>query len=182
MWNTILAEANQASPDRCFQRAQWYGPTSRGGHPCFNSLCAFDDPSDRRPSEDDRAPATEILIANPRLEFSLTHGQTSHLRISNRKYIAIFTLSPVTPPGLSTGQTHGRLPLCRNARLVWPLRRLIYGSAIRNHDKPSRICNLQNSNRQHKRVLEIVDHGLLCAGDRTPALAIPTCFSASKRA
>jgi hypothetical protein len=37
---------------------------------------------------------TEILIANLELEFELNHRKESLLKISNRKYFAIFSLAP----------------------------------------------------------------------------------------
>src|SRR5277367_3076953 len=40
--------------------------------------------------KDLRARNTDFLIANPRLEFRVTHTKRSPLKISNREYIAVF--------------------------------------------------------------------------------------------
>ena len=63
----------------------------------------------RRNAADEGPLTTEILIANPELEFRLTHRKLSPLKISNRKKIAIFypvfrrsataVLSPPFPSG-----------------------------------------------------------------------------------
>jgi len=59
--------------------------------------------------------ATEILIANPELEFRSTHRKISPLRISNRKYLAIFHLISRprrrTSPNFQNGNPFGSAPL-----------------------------------------------------------------------
>jgi len=75
--------------------------------------------------------ATEILIANLELEFRPTHRKISSLRISNRKYLAIFHLTSQsrcpTSPNFQSGNPFGSAPLVypelRRAQLYPELRR-----------------------------------------------------------
>jgi hypothetical protein len=76
----------------------------RGTHSCSpratRSLCAFAAPSVRGRSNTVPSPDGEFLIANPELEFESNHRKQSLLRISNRKYFAIFSLGlPRVSPG-----------------------------------------------------------------------------------
>ena len=80
--------------------------------------------------------ATEILIANLELEFRPTHRKISPLRISNRKYFAIFHLTSQPPRRRRRAQSHPRKPFFTNHQSrVTSHEFLIYGSAIRNRRK-----------------------------------------------
>jgi hypothetical protein len=63
----------------------------------------------RRNTADEGPPTTEILIANPELEFRLTHRKLSQLKIPNRKKSAIFypvfrrSAKTVLPPSFPSG-------------------------------------------------------------------------------
>jgi hypothetical protein len=66
---------------------------------------------------------TEFLIANPELEFRLSPSKHTHLRISNREYIAVFQSAffrPVRPA-----------PLVSSSIVSLAAYFLIYGAAIR---------------------------------------------------
>jgi hypothetical protein len=69
----------------------------RGTHSCSpratRNLCAFAAPSVQGRSNTVPSPDGEFLIANPELEFELNRRKQSLLRISNRKYFAIFSLA-----------------------------------------------------------------------------------------
>jgi hypothetical protein len=60
-------------------------------HSC---LCAFAAPNIQAMSNTVPSCNAEFLIANLELEFELNHRKQSPLRISNRKYFAIFPLNP----------------------------------------------------------------------------------------
>ena len=60
------------------------------------SLCAFAAPSIQSSSNTVPPRNTEFLIANLKLEFKLNHRKQSPLKISNRKYFAIFPFA--SPP------------------------------------------------------------------------------------
>jgi hypothetical protein len=76
----------------------------RGTHSCSpsttRSLCASAAPSVQRRSNTVPPRNAKFLIANLELEFNLNHRKQSLLRISNRKYFAIFSLAlPRVSPG-----------------------------------------------------------------------------------
>jgi hypothetical protein len=80
------------------------GMAQRGTRSCSRSatrsLCAFAAPSVQSRSNTVPPRTAEFLIANLELEFKLNHRKQSLLRISNRKYFAIFSLaSPRVSPG-----------------------------------------------------------------------------------
>jgi hypothetical protein len=104
-----------------------------------------------------RPKTVKFLIANLELEFRPTHRKISPLRISNRKYLAIFHLTSqarrrATSPNIQGGNLLGYLPLAqlRTSNPLTPHRAsslslslatrhslpatafLIYGAAIRN--------------------------------------------------
>src|SRR4029077_1099491 len=56
--------------------------------------CAFDGSSIQGRSPANQSRDAEFLIANLELEFELSHRQQSPLKISNRKYFAVFSLNP----------------------------------------------------------------------------------------
>src|ERR1700749_3446904 len=60
-------------------------------HSC---LCSFAAPRIQRMSDTVQSRDAEFLIANLELEFELSHRKQSALKISNRKYLAIFSLNP----------------------------------------------------------------------------------------
>jgi hypothetical protein len=66
------------------EMVQWHG------HSC---LCAFAAPMIQGMSTTVALPDTEILIANPELEFELTCRKQSPLEIPNRECFAIFSLT-----------------------------------------------------------------------------------------
>jgi hypothetical protein len=76
-----------------------------------------------------RVSSLQILIANARLEFSVTHRENSPVKISNRERIAIFHSRSATAPldFLSPLITH-------HLSLITGF--LIYGGAIRNPCNP----------------------------------------------
>ena len=89
-------------------------------------------PHPRKPSSlKPQASSLQILIANLELEFRLTHRKISPLKISNRKYFAIFHLTsqsrrPVSPNfqnGNSFGSAPNVYPELRRAQLYPELRR-----------------------------------------------------------
>ena len=111
----------------------------------------------------------EILIANLELEFQLTHGKHSPLRIPNRKYLRVLrsprrigfpTVSlPLTYPESRIAQTDPRKPFSVASRS--PLTRpqedhrrrtvtafLIYGTAIKTPRNPLNTQLLTFSNRR----------------------------------
>ena len=80
------------------------GMAQRGTHSCTpsatRSLCALAAPSVQGVSNSVPPRTAEFLIANLELEFNLNHTKQSLLRISNRKYFAIFSLAlPRVSPG-----------------------------------------------------------------------------------
>jgi hypothetical protein len=68
--------------------------------PCALAAASIQGRSNTVPSRD-----TEFLIANLELEFELNHRKQSSLRISNRKYFAIFSLNPPPFPGSTPTQS-----------------------------------------------------------------------------
>jgi len=64
-----------------------------------------------------QASSLQNLIANLELEFRLTHRKISPLRISNRKYFAIFHLTSqsrrLTSPNFQNGNPFGAIPLAQ---------------------------------------------------------------------
>jgi len=89
----------------------------------------------------------EILIANLELEFELSHRKESLLKISNRKYFAIFSFAP--SGGLCVGSN--TLPGTTTRSSTF----LIYGSAIRIAHKYQQTRHLQISNRQRNRTFSV---------------------------
>jgi hypothetical protein len=115
-----------------------------------------------------QASSLQNLIANLELEFELSHRKESPLKISNRKYFAIFSLAPSaclcvgsnTLPGATT----------RSSTF------LIYGSAIRIAHKYQQTRHLQISNRQRNRTFSVCQTACFsrCTShsrDMIPALA-----------
>jgi hypothetical protein len=76
--------------------------------------------------------ATEILIANPRLKFSLNHRKHSHLQISNRERMHVFHSLATSHQPLATAV-------------------LIGNSAIRNPNNTPLYSKMQISNRRRNR-------------------------------
>jgi hypothetical protein len=74
-----------------------------------------------------------FLIANPRLEFPLSHRKQTHLRISNRERMTIFHLAP------SSLVTHH--PPLTTARLIETL------AISKIESTPTKHATKQNSNR-----------------------------------
>jgi hypothetical protein len=78
-------------------------------HPRKPFLATRHSLAQRRNTADEGPLVTEILIANPELEFRLTHRKLSQLKISNRKKIAIFhpifrrSTKTVLPPSFPKG-------------------------------------------------------------------------------
>ena len=63
-------------------------------------------------------PISKILIANPRLEFPLTHTKQTPLTFSNREYIAVFQILPSRRQSTNCSKPLHRVtpgPLTRNA-------------------------------------------------------------------
>jgi hypothetical protein len=80
------------------------GMAQRGKHSCTPSAtrspCALAAPSVQGRSDTAPPRTAEFLIANLELEFHLNHRKQSLLRISNRKYFAIFSRAlPRVSPG-----------------------------------------------------------------------------------
>ena len=151
MTNTTLSGATHAGPERCLW-AQWYRPVGRSEPSCLGTrtktLYAPDEPGIGSLEDIGTSLPNGNLIANLELKLGITHKQISDLEISNRKYIAIFCLTCRFHLWLAPQAPLTRLLPRPAARLVSPSMRLIYGGAIKNQAKPSRIFNLQNSNRR----------------------------------
>jgi hypothetical protein len=113
-------------------------------HSC---LCAFAAPRIPGMSNTVASQATEILIANLELEFELSHRKESPLKISNRKYFAIFSFAPSA--GLCVGSN--TLPGTTTHSSTF----LIYGSAIRIAHRCQQTRHLQISNRQRNRTFSV---------------------------
>ena len=81
-------------PPQRLNGLQWHRPARRGGHSCLprgtKGLCASAAPGIPRLPHTAASLSLKILIANLELEFGLTHTKLSPLRISNRKYFAVF--------------------------------------------------------------------------------------------
>jgi hypothetical protein len=148
MTNTILSEASLARPECCLQRAQWYWPAGRSEPSCPGGRTKSLYAPDESLEEIGTSLPDGNLIANLELKLRITRKQISDLEISNRKYIAIFYLTCRFHFWLSPQAPLTRLLPRPAARLVSPSMPLIYGGAIKNQAKPSRIFNLQNSNRR----------------------------------
>jgi hypothetical protein len=73
------------------------GMAQRGAHSCTpsatRSLCSLAAPSVQGRSSTVSPRTAKFLIANLELEFNLNHTKQSLLRISNRKYFAIFSIA-----------------------------------------------------------------------------------------
>jgi hypothetical protein len=95
------------------------------------------------------SPASSLqnLIANLELEFELSHRKESPLKISNRKYFAIFSFAPSA--GLCVGLNTLSGTTTRSSTF------LIYGSAIRIAHKCPQTRHLQISNRQRNRAFSV---------------------------
>jgi hypothetical protein len=113
-------------------------------HSC---LCAFAAPRIPGMSNAVASVPTEILIANLELEFELSHRKESLLKISNRKYFAVFSLA--RSAGSCVGSN--RLPGTTTRSSTF----LIYGSAIRIAHKYQQTRHLQISNRQPNRTFSV---------------------------
>ena len=68
------------------------------------SLYAFAAPSFQGRWNTSPSPDAEFLIANLELEFELNHRKQRLLKISNRKYFAIFSLNPPLPSPCTLSQ------------------------------------------------------------------------------
>src|ERR1700746_388901 len=87
----------------------------------------------------DSAPSrVYFLIANARLEFSLSHSKDGLLKISNRERIAISHLAPQSRLGICLATHH----------LARVTRSLIYCGAIRIPRKPLKTSDIKMSNRR----------------------------------
>src|ERR1700746_2629908 len=90
-------------------------------HSC---LCSFAVPRIQRMSDTVQSRDAEFLIANLELEFELSHRKQSALKISNRKYFAIFSLNPsssststVTQPSNPNSNIH-TIRILANSRTI----------------------------------------------------------------
>jgi hypothetical protein len=143
MTQTTLSAATSASPEprRAALREWGFAPFARNLETCRDAgsvartllpmCCCY--------AECEEPPYTaaslkpQILIANPELEFELTHRKISPLRISNGKYSGVLRLLR-------------RISIFRPGAISREF--LIYGSAIKSRRKPFENSNLQISNRR----------------------------------
>ena len=101
------SQATPASPEKCASNSSFESPAS----------------------------SLQNLIANPELEFRSTHRKLSPLRISNRKYLAIFhpnsqARSRATSPNFQNGNSFCSTPI-------------VYPELRRAHLHPPKLSNLQ---------------------------------------
>jgi hypothetical protein len=121
------------------------GMAQRGTHSCTHSatrsLCALAAPSVQGRSDTVPPRTAEFLIANLELEFKLNHRKQSLLRISNRKYFAIFSLaSPPVSPGTEAqpGNPNSNI---RAIRILTNSRNITtYAFSNRNKIRLSAVC------------------------------------------
>src|SRR4029077_8334284 len=85
----------------------------REAHSCVlpdtTGLCAFAAPSIQGRSTAIQSRRAEFLIANLELEFELSHRKQSPLKISNRKYFAIFSLNPPHFPAFASSRPNSNI-------------------------------------------------------------------------
>src|ERR1700746_1755017 len=100
-------------------------------HSC---LCSFAAPRIQRMSDTVQSRDAEFLIANLELEFKLSHRKESPLKISNRKYLAIFSLNPSSSSTSTVTQPSNPNSNIHTIR-IWANSRTITTYAFSNRNK-----------------------------------------------